>query len=59
MYKHYSPRASIKIIQDLDILRQYSKIDEKKIALILTNEFITENKNILSNLSENFQIISW
>ena len=59
MYKHYSPSAIINIVKNPNILQQYLKIKDKKIAFILTDEFITENKNILSDLPQNFHIISW
>ena len=59
MYKHYSPNASINIIQNLDILSEYLQVKDKKIALILTQEKIKENQNIISKLSPNFHIVSW
>lgn len=59
MYKHYAPSASINIIQNIDILKKYSKIKDKKMAFILTDEFIVENQFFLSNLQKTFHIISW
>lgn len=59
MYKHYSPSGNINIIKNLDMIDEYLKIKNKKIAFILTDEFISKNKNILSDLPKNFQIVSW
>jgi len=59
MYKHYSPDAHIQIINKLDQIDNYLKIDNEKIAIMLTEETIKENKNKLNKLSKNIKIISW
>lgn len=58
MYKHYAPSANIQIIQKISLdLIQDNKFLNKKIAFILTDEFIISNKNIISNLLDKINII--
>ncbi|HOG15554.1 MAG TPA: L-threonylcarbamoyladenylate synthase [Candidatus Absconditabacterales bacterium] len=58
MYKHYSPNASIKIIENLEEIGNISNnIENKKIALILTKETVEKYQNIISGLSKNIKVL--
>ncbi len=58
MYKHYSPNASIKIIENLEEIWNISNnIENKKIALILTKETVEKYQNIISWLSKNIKVL--
>ena len=57
MYKHYSPNASIKIIENLEEIWNISNMENKKIALILTKETVEKYQNIISWLSKNIKVL--
>ena len=57
MYKHYSPNAKIKILQNLIEVWDFLDTRDKKIALILTKETIEKNKKIISWLAKNFEVL--
>jgi|GEM_PF-3818238 hypothetical protein len=60
MYKHYSPNAKIQIITGipLELVQEKIKLN-KNIAFVLTEQFIESNQSILSQISDNTEIISW
>lgn len=58
MYKHYSPKAKVNIIKDLNE-SLVEKLDQTiKIAIILSQETIVQNQNFIKELWENIQIIN-
>jgi hypothetical protein len=60
MYKHYAPSANIEIITDIPLELVQEKINlNKKIAFILTEQFIESNKDVLHKISDNIELISW